>query len=266
MVIILSPPLFAMIYGGFGSRFGGYPSRSDGRFTSDGTYDPSQQRFSDSEPVADPFAVSESSLARLERLATEDQVTKSQPAGSAAAVSAQEATRESQTTETVTDMMAPVQQVVATPVVTTAAATESLPEIAKDKDGYWQISFQNLASFPYALPPPDSAPTPGAKKDIPENIQSLDGKPVCLSGYMLPIQMGGGLVKEFLLIRSPMFCCYGVVPAPNEWVVVKMKGKGTAPMMDVPLNFYGTLHIGELYEDRMFTGIYQLDGEKVSVN
>jgi hypothetical protein len=63
-----------------------------------------------------------------------------------------------------------------------------------------------------------------------------------------------------------MMCCYGIMPAPNEWVVVKMNGPGTVAMMDTPLNFYGTLRVGEIYEDNMFSGIYRLDGEKVSVN
>jgi hypothetical protein len=61
-------------------------------------------------------------------------------------------------------------------------------------------------------------------------------------------------------------CCYGVRPKPNEWIVVKMKGKGVVPAMDVPLNFYGTLHVGQLYEQNMFAGLYQMDGEKVSAN
>lgn len=150
---------------------------------------------------------------------------------------------------------------------TPPGASATLPEIVKRKDGYWEVSFQNLAAFSYVAPLPDKAPTPGQKRDIPQNVQALDGKLVCLSGYMLPVKTEkSGFVTEFLLIRSPMMCCYGVAPAPNEWVVVKMKDRGAVPMMDVPLKFYGTLHVGEVYEEQVFTGIYTMDGDKVSVN
>jgi hypothetical protein len=96
-------------------------------------------------------------------------------------------------------------------------------------------------------------------------VRALDGKRVAVTGFMLPVKIENGLAKEFLLIRSPMMCCYGVTPATNEWVVVKMKGKGVAPTMDVPLNFYGTLHVGVVIEEKMFAGLYELDGEKISV-
>lgn len=140
------------------------------------------------------------------------------------------------------------------------------PPVEQGPDGYWRISFLNLASFDFVAPPPDAPPAPGSLKDIPENIRTLDGRRVLLSGYMLPIRLENGLVTECLLVRSPMMCCYGVVPAPNEWVVVKMKGAGVGVMMDTPVKFYGTLRVGGVYEDKTFAGIYQLDGEKVSAN
>jgi hypothetical protein len=154
----------------------------------------------------------------------------------------------------------------ALPLVPIPKAGGPPPEIKQGADGYWHVSFLNLAAFDFAAPPADAPAAPGSVKDIPENVRRLDGKRVSLNGYMLPLKMEKGLVKEFLLIRSPMMCCYGIMPAPNEWVVVKMNGPGTVAMMDTPLNFYGTLRVGEIYEDNMFTGIYRLDGEKVSVN
>jgi hypothetical protein len=48
--------------------------------------------------------------------------------------------------------------------------------------------------------------------------------------------------------------------------VVSMKGKGVVPAMDVPLYFYGTLRVGEMYNDKTFVGLYAMDGEKVSVD
>ena len=170
-------------------------------------------------------------------------------------------------------------------------APENFPDLKQDAAGYWQVNFQHLASFSFGrhrfnfderpkmsargkvalLVPDDSEavilPTePGTSGPIPENVRALDGKRVCISGYMLPIRMENGLVKDFLLLRNQMMCCYGRQPEPNEWVVVKMSGKGVPSKMDTPLSLYGTLHVGEMFENHVFEGLYQLDGEKISTN
>src|SRR5258708_1142300 len=75
-----------------------------------------------------------------------------------------------------------------------------------------------------------------------------------------------GLVRDLLLLRNQMMCCFGRQPEPNEWVVVKMAGPGVPSKMDTPLSLYGTLHVGEMFENNVFEGLYQLDGEKISPN
>ena len=81
---------------------------------------------------------------------------------------------------------------------------------------------------------------------------------------MLPVKMDGGLVKEFLLVKDPMMCCYGIMPKINEWVVVKMVGKGVKPLMDIPITFDGKLRVGEMYENGYLTGVYLLEGDKMA--
>jgi hypothetical protein len=96
-------------------------------------------------------------------------------------------------------------------------------------------------------------------------VRALDGRRVCILGYMLPVALDGkGRATQFLIIRSPLVCCFGVAPAPNEWVVVTMAAGGAEAVQDVPLRFYGTLHVGESFDNGVFTGLYRLDGEKVS--
>ena len=89
-----------------------------------------------------------------------------------------------------------------------------------------------------------------------------NGKKAVVTGFMIPVKMEKGLVTEFLLMRNTMACCYGAVPNMNEWVIVKMK-KGVAPLMDVPVAFYGELKVGAMFENGYMTGLYELEGERM---
>ena len=163
------------------------------------------------------------------------------------------------------------------------------PDLQQDADGYWAVGFQHLASFSFGrhkVPDPDTAllnhgarlallvpddsdqvelPTePGQSGTIPDNVRALDGRRVRIAGYMLPVKVENGLVKECLLLRNQMMCCYGRRPELNEWVVVRFAGDGVPARMDTPLAFYGTLHVGERFEDHVFTGLYELAADKIS--
>lgn len=91
----------------------------------------------------------------------------------------------------------------------------------------------------------------------------LDGKKVIVQGFLLPVKMDDGLTVEFLLMRNQSMCCYGVPPKINEWITVRMKGKGVKPVMDQPIAVAGTLHVGPIQENGLLTGIYTLDCERV---
>lgn len=176
------------------------------------------------------------------------------------------------------------------PAIAPSAATEDkFHDLKQDAAGNWLVGFEHLASFsfgqhkldydapvkPYgrrkfALLVPEETgsvelPTePGKSGAIPPRVQALNGKRVRISGYMLPVKLENGLVKECLLLRNQMMCCFGRRPELNEWVIVKMKGKGVPSTMDTPVSFYGTLHVGEMFENGVFEGLYQFDGEKIS--
>jgi hypothetical protein len=123
------------------------------------------------------------------------------------------------------------------------------------------VGFDRLASFEFTAPESEEK-APEAEKQIPDRVRELDAKQVAVTGYMLPVKMDGGLVTEFLLVKDPMMCCYGVMPKVNEWVVVKMANKGVPPLMDVPITFAGELKVGQIYEGGYLTGLYLLKGEK----
>jgi hypothetical protein len=133
-------------------------------------------------------------------------------------------------------------------------------------DGYERVGFDRLASFAFTPPEADPAkpdtPPPSGANQIPDKIKALDQQKVAVTGFMLPIKMDGSLVKEFLLVKDPMLCCYGVMPKVNEWIVVKMVGSGVKPLMDIPITFEGKLRVGEMYDNGYLTGLYLLEGER----
>jgi|GEM_PF-996366 len=134
-------------------------------------------------------------------------------------------------------------------------------------DGYVAAGFEQLSTFKITPPPFDPQAKPGSAgpslgSQIPDAIRRLDGRKAVVTGFMLPIKMEGGLVTEFLLMRSQMMCCYGVMPQVNEWVLVHMP-QGVHQLMDVPVSFGGQLHVKELYENGFLTAIYQLDSDKI---
>jgi hypothetical protein len=137
-----------------------------------------------------------------------------------------------------------------------------------DVKGYLRLGFDILGGFKYTIPPDavgDEAQKLAvqAANDIPIPIRQYDGKRVLVTGFMLPVKLedGTGLATDFLLVRDPMMCCYGVVPDPNDWVVVHM-AKAVPATQDIPISFLGTLHVAPIYDNGYLTGIYRLDGEK----
>jgi hypothetical protein len=152
------------------------------------------------------------------------------------------------------------------------AATSGKTAPAEDAaDGYLNIGFDKLSAFNYEIPEEQPAATNKTAAtaappvdQIPKVVRALDNKSVSLRGYMLPLKVEGGLITELLIMRDQSMCCYGAVPRINEWVSVKMTGKGVKPIMDQTVTFYGKLHVGEIRENGYLVGIYAMDGDKMA--
>jgi hypothetical protein len=148
------------------------------------------------------------------------------------------------------------------------ATTGTLPAISATTadssevvDGYLKVGFDRLGSFPFVGDCSTISAT-AAEAQIPGAIKKFNSQKVIVTGFMLPVKMGDNdeLTTEFLLLRSQLLCCYGIAPQANEWILVEMP-KGVKPLMDVPISFRGTLHVGAKFENGYLTGIYSLDGE-----
>jgi hypothetical protein len=152
------------------------------------------------------------------------------------------------------------------PAFSGRAASEAETTAPESEDGYLKLGFDRLAAYKFVAPtydPASKVPQASGEEQIPAGVKSWSGHKAIVTGFMLPVKMDAGLVTEFLLVKDPMMCCYGVVPNMNEWVVVRMVKGGVRPLMDVPISFYGELKVGPMFENGYMTGIYLLEGEKM---
>jgi hypothetical protein len=137
--------------------------------------------------------------------------------------------------------------------------------------GYLGVGFEKLAAFDFALTdalvkgaPADGAASAPSTSQIPEDIRKLDGQRVGIRGFLLPVRMDDGLAVEFLLMRDRSFCCYGAPPKINQWITVRLQGRGVKPVMDQVITVYGTLHVAEMRENGFLVGIYALEADKIT--
>lgn len=129
------------------------------------------------------------------------------------------------------------------------------------------LFFGDLASFDYDPQAPEKkgkVVVKGKALDgvVPELILSQSGKAVEIAGYMLPLALKGDKVEEFLLLPDTMACCYGSMPKPNEFVLVRMR-KGVNLFENVPLRVSGKLKVEETWENGYFSHLYFLEGQEL---
>ena len=153
---------------------------------------------------------------------------------------------------------------------TNLPSVSSIAGLAREVPGYADVTFERLAGFDFVLTKEMADGTSDlmdigrrAKAQIPASISAFDGKKVVIEGFLLPVKMNDSLAVEFLLMRNQSMCCYGVPPKVNEWITVRLGGKGVKPVMDQPIAVAGVLHVGPIEENGCLAGIYRLDGEKV---
>lgn len=104
----------------------------------------------------------------------------------------------------------------------------------------------------------------GGKAAIPAAIQALDGRKAFCEGFMIPTEMKGDKVAEFVLVKSRLSCCFGVIPKANEWVLVRPPaGREAVYAKDVPLKVSGVLRVAPIREAGQVVGLYRIEPERV---
>jgi hypothetical protein len=94
-------------------------------------------------------------------------------------------------------------------------------------------------------------------------VKQLDGKAITIRGYILPSFQQTG-IKQFVLVRDNMECCFGPGALLHDCILVEMAGPATATFTVRPVSVEGTFTIHELLgPDGKHLAIYHLDGKEV---
>ena len=151
-----------------------------------------------------------------------------------------------------------------------ADAAKDPLKFEKTKDGkYLKVTFNALGSYPFEVPDPDAilaskTPNKPLKEQIPSKIKELNTQPAVVVGFMVPVEVDNkGGVKSFALTQNQMYCCFGVPPSMNEWVMVTMDGGPSKYYSDMPVAAFGKLEVGEEFEDGYVMSVYRIKCEKV---
>jgi hypothetical protein len=98
---------------------------------------------------------------------------------------------------------------------------------------------------------------------LTEKVKQLDGKPIRIRGYILPSFQQSG-IKQFVLVRDNMQCCFGPGALLHDCIVVEMIAPATTDFTVRPVSVEGTFTIHELVgPDGKHLAIYHLDGKEV---
>ena len=98
---------------------------------------------------------------------------------------------------------------------------------------------------------------------LTDKVKKIEGKTVKIRGYILPgFQQSG--IKQFVLVRDNMQCCFGPGAALHDCILVEMLGDATTNFTVVPVSVEGKFTVNEvLGPDGKHLAIYHLDAKTV---
>lgn len=98
---------------------------------------------------------------------------------------------------------------------------------------------------------------------LTDKVRGFDGKPIKIRGYILPSFQQNG-IKQFILVRDNMECCFGPGALLHDCVVVEMIAPATTSYSTRPVSVEGNFSVRELKApDGTYLAIYHLDGKEV---
>ena len=105
---------------------------------------------------------------------------------------------------------------------------------------------------------------PFVRRMLTAAIEKLFDRRIRIRGYMLPSFQQRGL-REFVLVRDNLECCFGPGAALYDCILVKMNAGKTADFSIRSVTVQGTFRFSEFKDpvNGSHLAIYQLDGEFV---
>lgn len=99
---------------------------------------------------------------------------------------------------------------------------------------------------------------------LTDKIRDLNGKHIRVRGYMLPSFQQSG-IKQFILVRDNMECCFGPKAALYDCMIVDMVADKTTDFSVIPITIEGTFSIREVKspDGSYHLAIYHLDAKDV---
>ena len=148
-------------------------------------------------------------------------------------------------------------------------------EQAPEPDGPRAITYRDLTLIDFdvdamldaMLFPDDYVDEEDDDLEFPAELKALDGKEISIVGYMIPGEMEQGNVRDFMLVRDLLGCCFGGTPMPDEWIDVTMvEGAAAEYRPYLPMRVTGILTLGGEQDEAGFAlGVYRLKGSVVVV-
>lgn len=104
---------------------------------------------------------------------------------------------------------------------------------------------------------------PFKRSMLTEKIEKLADTPIKIRGYILPSFQQKG-IKQFVLVRDNMECCFGPGAALYDCILVEMAPDKSASFTVRPVSVEGKFEISEfLGPDGKHLAIYRMVGEEV---
>lgn len=80
---------------------------------------------------------------------------------------------------------------------------------------------------------------------FPTRANELNGKLVTVNGFMVPLGMGEGKLRKFVLIEVPLSCCFADGPGIDQMIFVSLApGKELDYASDFPVTVTGRFQAG----------------------
>lgn len=125
-----------------------------------------------------------------------------------------------------------------------APAIDSLSEqLSREGFAALRMSDEERAALAAAVKASDWADLP--PEVLPERIRRFSGVEARIEGWMIPGTIKQRNVLDFMLVRDNAACCFGGMPADDEWIhVVMNEGARAQYLRSAKIAVTGVLEVG----------------------